>query len=364
MPKKALRLPTFNTIGFAERANVLKALHKPLSGYLGGIRGGGYWVERLSAEWQETFNVRHAIPCNSCTSALLAACMAIKVGPEDEVWVSTYTMSATAAAPMVLGAKVRFLDIDIKRYSPSTFVYDTKPKAIIITNLFGHPAHLLSLKTWCDMNGVWLIEDNAQAPFAKEYECYTGTVGHIGCWSLNVHKALNAGEGGVVTTNLEMVANALHRAINHGELEENAPPNVGLNLRMTETTAAIACAQLKKAPVIVQGHRDLALELSDMFEGTLVRPPVEQDGCHAVYYLWAGTVQNIRNTIVEGLQNEGFPIRAGYSPLLSRLFSSEDPCPEGEDIEDNRIVIFEVCAWDPNVAHLKKMREIVKRIAS
>src|SRR5450755_3450316 len=69
------RLPRFSTVGRAERANLLSALYRPLSGYLGGIHKGGYWVSRLSDEWSRTFGSLHSIPCNSATSGLLAACL-------------------------------------------------------------------------------------------------------------------------------------------------------------------------------------------------------------------------------------------------------------------------------------------------
>src|SRR5450631_3810816 len=105
-------LPRYQTIGKLEQLNVLRSLRAPLSGYLGGKPSTGYWVKKLTDDWQRAFGVHHAIPCNSATSGLLAACMAAGISHGDEVWVSTYTMSATAAAPMILGAVVHFADID------------------------------------------------------------------------------------------------------------------------------------------------------------------------------------------------------------------------------------------------------------
>ena len=82
-----------------------------------------------------------------------------------------------------------------------------------------------------------MIEDNAQAIYAKEGEKYAGTIGDIGVYSLNVHKSIQAGEGGICVTDDDGLADRLRGCINHGEL---SGMDIGLNLRMTEVTAAIA----------------------------------------------------------------------------------------------------------------------------
>ncbi len=148
-----------------------------------------------------------------------------------------YTMSATASVPKILGASIIFADIERE-----TFCLDPvevhnaitrKTKAVIVTNLFGHPAHLRELRDICDGHGVYLIEDNAQAIFAKEYGVYAGTIGHIGVFSLNVHKHLQVGEGGICVTNSSDLAKKMREAMNHGEMRGGI---LGLNLRMTEVT--------------------------------------------------------------------------------------------------------------------------------
>src|SRR3974390_873920 len=117
----------------------------PLSGYLADNPLGGKWCQQLEAEWCKKFGVKCAVPVNSATSGLLASCMAVGIRSDDEVIVSPWTMSATAAAPAVLGAKIIFADIN-----PSTFTIDPsciaakitpRTKAVIVTNLFGQPAH-------------------------------------------------------------------------------------------------------------------------------------------------------------------------------------------------------------------------------
>lgn len=360
-------LPPFSTIGVYERAYILRSLKRPLSGYLGGVPQGGYWIERLQSEWRETFGCQYAIACNSATSGLLAACMAIGIGPGDIVWTTAYTMSATAACAKVLGAHIAFIDIEPLRFSMNLNTSRPRtglPKCIIVANLFGHPAYLANIRSWCDSNNVWMIEDNAQAPFAKEGKKYTGTIGHIGVFSLNVHKHLQSGEGGVIVTDDEHFSIRLAGSINHGELSHDYI-GAGLNLRMTEPIAAIACAQLKKAKRIINSRRELALQLTDMVSDIpFIRPPVEDIDCFHVYYVWAALIENDNRTqFVHHLKRRGVPMNAGYATPLNLLFQSGTICPVAERLHTKCLITFEICAYDPKIQHLIRMHEIMHEAA-
>ncbi len=354
------RLPRFSTIGRAERANLLSALYKPLSGYLGGIHKGGYWVTRLSDEWSRTFGSLHSIPCNSATSGLLAACLAAGINSDSTVWATAYSMSATAACAKVLGARIVFIDIEPIRFSMNMNNFGSiPPKAIIVTNLFGHPAYLGSIRSWCDSNKVIMIEDNAQSPFAKEGDRYAGTIGHIGVFSLNVHKHINCGEGGVVLTNDGALACRLRGAINHGELGDSG--QTGLNLRITEPIAAIACAQLAKAKLIMRGRIALAEEVIEMFDiPWIILPRPDLDCTHSYYIAAFRVLDGKRQQLLDRLWSAGFPMRRGYSPTLNRVFDTDQKCPVAERLEDEELMTFEVCAYDPTSRHLRQMREIAR----
>jgi dTDP-4-amino-4,6-dideoxygalactose transaminase len=343
----------------------MQALKHPLSGYLGGqTPRGGYWTDKLEEAWSHVFGCKYAIPCNSATSGLFAACMASGIKKDDIVWTTPYSMSATAACALVLGAKVKFIDIEPMRYSINPGIMTGEPpKALIVTNLFGHPAYLSVLRSWCDLNNVIMIEDNAQSIYAKEGKHYAGTVGHIGVFSLNVHKHLQCGEGGILTTSDSSLANNVRGAINHGELA-NHP--AGLNLRMTEPTAAIACAQLEKIEEIIRSRRRIAHAITGMMAGIpWISPPVEDMGCKHSYYVWAGRIEDQakRRKFCHELNLRGFPIRAGYSRLLTDVFRTLDNCPVAHRIEHREIITYEVCGYDPKAHHLTRMKEIVNYVA-
>lgn len=226
-------LKPFNTIGSDEIAAAIRVVGGGcLSGFLGGELRGGHYVRALEDAWCETFGVRHAVACNSATSGLLAACAAVGVKPGDEVITTPFTMSATSAAAALLGARLVYADIE-----PDYFCLDVLQtrlarsaiKAIIVANIFGHPAQISELRTYCDHHGVFLIEDNAQSPFAMESRTqinrprYAGTVGHIGVFSLNCHKHIQTGEGGICVTESNDLARRMRLFINHAEMTDGAP---------------------------------------------------------------------------------------------------------------------------------------------
>jgi perosamine synthetase len=329
----------YNRIGEAERAAADRVLTTGvLSGFVGAQGpdfNGGPEVQALESEWCATFGAQHAISVNSATSGLYAALGAAQIGPGDEVIVPPYTMSATAMAPLVYGAIPVFADIE-----EDTFCLDpvqvrrmigVKTRAILAVNLFGHPARLHELRALADEKGLLLIEDNAQAPLATEFDRYAGTVGHIGVFSLNRHKHIQTGEGGICTTDdadlalrLRLIRNHGENLVDHYEFEDIANL-VGFNYRLTEISAAIGRAQLAKAETIMEEREGFARRLSAAVSGLPgITPPVVREGCRHVYYAWPArydpeTVGVSREVFVKALAAEGVAFDPGYVEPLYLL---------------------------------------------
>ena len=345
----------FNTINHKEinaaSITIMEAYdgHSELSGYLGSEPHGGPMCRALECLWEVTFGIKHAVAVNSATSGLLAACMAIGIKPGDEVIVSPYTMSATAAVPKILGAKIVFADIEDETFGldpleVGNLISNPKTKAVIVTNLFGHPARLKELKSLCDNHGVYLIEDNAQSIFAKEGTKYAGTIGHIGVFSLNVHKQIQVGEGGIAVTNDGVLARNLREAMNHGEMRGGI---LGLNLRMTEVTAAMAIEQVKKAERVISEIREFAETVTHFIKRSSlpIVPSIVRKGCVHSYYCWTGIITHDKNLSV------GPPFRRGYMrPLYDlKAFSPHDQLETVERVQKN-LILLEMCAIpDANV---------------
>jgi perosamine synthetase len=189
---------------------------------------GGVEVQAFEKAWANRFGVPHVVSVNSATSGLFAAMGAIGVSPGDEVIVPPSTMSATVMAPLVYGGIPVFADIE-----PQTFCLDLeavraaitpKTRAIIAVNLFGHPASLAKLAALAGDKGISLIEDNAQGPLAAEDGRHAGTFGDIGVFSLNYHKHIHSGEGGMCVTRDPELALRLQAIRNHGEKAFGAAP--------------------------------------------------------------------------------------------------------------------------------------------
>lgn len=341
----------------------------PLSGFIGGELRGGKQVRALEDAWAERFNVKHAITCNSATLGLMAAAFAVGLGKDSIFAVSPYTMSATAAAPMFTGATPYFTDVEDTTFCMNPNEIGASSDAVIITNLFGHPSQIqdvmVDLPNYC-----MVIEDNSQSSFAMERGCYAGTFGDIGIFSLNVHKHITCGEGGICVTDNAELADKLRRFINHGEM---AGGPIGLNLRLTEVSATIALSQLERADELISERIEQAeaiIEAIGYIPG--LQMPIVREGCKHVYYTipfllteWHAE-QGSRAIFVEKLKTEGVPLSEGYVDPLYRLpaFSKfAGKCPVAEDLHDRRLFLFENCAWSPTKEQIKQIGNAFKKVA-
>src|SRR5258705_6783759 len=306
------KIKPFNSFGYDEYKAIAKATasglyeNVPLSGYLAGKERGGREVCALEDAWAKTFKIKHAIACNSATSGLMAAAFAVGLKAGDQFAVPAMTMSATCAAPMFTGAMPHFVDVVDEDFAMSGIPFPP-PKATFVTNLFGYPAKLRQLREICDDYGTFLIEDNSQSPFAWEGEKFAGTVGHIGVFSLNVHKPLQCGEGGMIVTDDDSLAYYMRCFINHGE--HSFGSILGLNLRMPEVCAAIALVQLARGEEIIQGRIDQATAiLAAIGDIAGLRTPRVRGGCRHVYYTIPFLIRYGRAEFCSALRAAGVPI--------------------------------------------------------
>jgi dTDP-4-amino-4,6-dideoxygalactose transaminase len=375
-----------------------------LSGFYGSWGeqfGGGPLVQAFEKAWGEQFRVKHVVSVNSATSGLFAAMGAIGIEPGDEVIVPPYTMSATAMAPLIYGGVPVFADIE-----PDTFCLDPgsvrrsitpRTKAILAVNLFGHPASLEELLAIAREHNIKLIEDNAQGPLAEEYDRYVGTVGHIGVFSLNYHKHIHTGEGGMCVTNDEELALKLRLIRNHGEnvVEalniDNIANLIGFNYRMTELSAAVGLEQLKQINRHVIKREQVARRLTAAISGLEgLTAPLVRDGCRHVYYVWAlrykeDIVGVSREKFSQALAAEGFPNFTGYVrplyllPVFQRRiafgqqgypFNHSDVvyykgmCPVTERMWEKELMGFENCMYELDEEKLELLIEALHKVYS
>jgi perosamine synthetase len=299
-PVRSTLFPAYNTIGEEEKKAVMKVLDSGnLSQFLGAWHPdflGGPTVKAFESDWCKAFGVSYAISVNSNTSGLFTAMGAIGVKPGDEVIVSPYSMSASAIAPLVYGGIPIFADID-----PITFCMDPKSieacitprtKAILVVHIFGHPADMDAIMSIAKKHEVYVIEDCAQAPMAKYKGKFVGTIGDLGIFSLNYHKHIHTGEGGVIVTDNDYLADRCQMIRNHAE-NVVAPKDVqdltnlfGFNYRMTEIESAIGIEQLKKLENLLEARISNVKFLNErlfQFEALTLQPELTDSSVHTYY---------------------------------------------------------------------------------
>ena len=231
---------------------------------------GGPEVEGLERELCATLGYPHAIGLSSGTDAVLAALMALDIGPGDEVITPTYSFFATAGCVVRAGAKPVLVDSE-----PGTFNIDTdaaiaaitpRTKAIIPVHLFGQSAEMKPLMDAANTRGIAVIEDAAQAIGCTYHGQQVGTIGAIGCFSFFPSKNLGAfGDAGFVTTTDAALAKKLRLLRTHGMEPKYYHHIVGANFRIDAIQAAVLRVKLPKLEGWSDGRRANAARYRALF---------------------------------------------------------------------------------------------------
>ncbi len=329
-------LAPFKSIGEEEVAVVSEVIRGGvLSAYIGapgpGFMGGAK-VRQFERHAAEYFGVKHAIAVNSWTSGLIAAVGAIGLGPGDEVITTPWTMAATATAILHWNGIPVFADIDSETFNicPRSVAKLITPrtKAIMAVDIFGQSCDMPALRAIANLHGLKLLCDTAQAPGALVGSEFTGTFADIGGFSLNYHKHIHCGEGGILVTNDDRLAERLCLIRNHAEavIKSDDPVDLcnmlGYNFRMGEIEATIASLQLTKLASRIESRQRVAAELNEGLSSlTGIKVPRVADGATHVYYVYGITLDVdilgvSRNRIIDALRAEGVPsVMAGYQNL-------------------------------------------------
>lgn len=335
-----------NNIGEEE---IKKALEVLKSGKLSGFAAhtgegflGGPFIKKVEEEFKNYFGTKFAISVNSATSGLFAAVYALGISPGDEIIVTPYTMSATAAAILACSAVPVFVDVN-----PDDFCIDAskieealsdKTRAIMVVHLFGNPADMDSIMEIAEKHGLSVIEDCAQAPGAVYKDRLVGTFGDVGIYSFNRHKTIQTGEGGVMVANNEELALKLQLIRNHAEdvIDQMGTGDrfnlIGWNYRMTELEAAIGSVQITRLKALNKKRMENADYITKRLkEFKWLIPNRPKPDSKSVYYRYPfrfiGEKLGIkRSTFAKAMEKEGFPLNEGYvKPLyLQSIYQKKE----------------------------------------
>ena len=349
------KFPAYKPIGKEELEHATRVFEDSIfSRFLGCWHEdfyGGPQVQALEKKWAKYFGVKHAISVNSATSALYCAVGAIETEPFDEIIVSPYTMCASATAPLIYNAIPVFADVE-----PDCFCLDVKSieekitdktRPIIVVDILGQPYNATEINALAKKHNLKVIEDCAQAPYAKLNGKFAGTLGDIGIYSLNYHKHIHCGEGGILVTNDDELANKIRLIRNHAEAVVEAKGDkdlvnmFGFNYRMTEIECAIANEQLDKLENLIIQRRENIKYLENNLKDLpfLTMPKVRNGAEHAYYqhaFLYNEKIAGIHRNIfvkavcaelmpIELRETEGIKVSCGYvKPLyLAPMFQNK-----------------------------------------
>ena len=348
---------------------------------------GGPMVQKFERACEKYFKVKHAVTVNSWTSGLVAAVGAIGIEPGDEVIVSPWTMCASATAILHWNAIPVFADIE-----PETFCLDPKSveanitphtKAIMAIDIFGQSADMDALMTIASKHGLKVISDTAQAPGALYKDKYAGTIAHVGGYSLNYHKHIHTGEGGILVTDDDKIAERMQLIRNHAEAVvgnkgvTDLSNMIGHNFRLGEIECAMGIEQIKKLKELVKGRQKVAQALTEGLANLPgLRTPVTRLDCTHAYYVYPLVLDTeklgiSREKISKALVAEGVGgLAEGYTnihllPMYQKKIAygsngfpwtsdickrdvsyAKGICPVAEELHDKNFLGFAMCLND------------------
>jgi dTDP-4-amino-4,6-dideoxygalactose transaminase len=236
-------------------------------------------VKLLEEEIAAKLGSKHAIGCASGTDALILSLMAVGIGPGDEVITTPFSFFATAGPIALVGAKPVFVDIKPDTYNLDPCLIEPaiteKTRAIIPVHLFGLPADLEPILRIARNRGLTVIEDAAQAIGSRYEQRNVGTFGDFGCFSFFPSKNLGAaGDGGLITTNDDFMAERLRLLRVHGSRKKYHHDILGTNSRLDALQAAILRVKLRHLDVWASGRRNRADRYRQAFDEMSLRPLV------------------------------------------------------------------------------------------
>lgn len=332
-------IPVFEpVVGEEDIEAVVAALRR------GEISGGfGRAIAQFEGAFAQFCGCRHGVAVSSGTAALQVAVTAAEIGPGDEVLVSASTNIATALAVVHNGGIPVPVDSEEITWNLDLGLLDSlvtpRTRGIIPVHLYGHAVDMDRLCVWAERRGIWVIEDCAESHGATCRGRMTGSFGSMGCFSFYANKVITTGEGGMVVTNDDALAERVRLLRN---LAFTTPrfwhEHAGYNFRMTGFQAAMGLTQLGRIEQIIAEKRRVATMYNRYLAGIPgVRLPVEAEWARNVYWMYAIVVQDdfgrSRDGLMEWLRTQGVESRTFFCPmnqqpcLRSRAGFREVACP-------------------------------------
>lgn len=326
------------TLGREELENVVEAVKSSW------ISSKGKFIPEFEDAFAEYCGVKYGVTCSNGTAALHLALAALGIRKGDEVLVPTLTFVATANVVVYTGAKPVFVDSDHEYWciDPERIreAVNKRVKAMIPVHLYGHPCDMGAVMKVAEDNGLFVVEDAAEAHGGEYKGWKVGGIGDVGCFSFYGNKILTTGEGGMCVTDNEELADKMRILRDHGMNPHKKYWHdiIGFNYRMTNIHAAIGVAQLKKIDTIIEKKRRIAewyrKELREM-EGLTQHP--EMPWAKNVYWMYSILVEKDfsmgRDELIRKLRERGVDTRPFFHPIHELpMYRTGDRFPISEEL--------------------------------
>jgi perosamine synthetase len=309
------------------------------------ISSNGPFIGQFEASVTDYTNTRHAIATCNGTVALHLALTGLGLGPGDEIIVPSLTYVATANAVVYCGATPVFADSEKDTWCLSVDsvarLLSPRTKAIIPVHLYGHPCDMGPLVEVAEQNQLWIIEDCAEALGATYHGCPVGGFGAVSTLSFYGNKLVTTGEGGMVLTNDDQLAQRLRLLRGQGMDPERRywHPIIGFNYRMTNVAAALGLAQMERIDQLLQNRKQVAAWYNERLRHlpSLVLP-VEAAGISNAFWMYSILTANhgCRQSLMADLAREGIETRPFFYPVhefpMYQGCRSDNGCPVARDL--------------------------------
>lgn len=359
-------------------------------------------VREFEELWKDFTGAQHAIAVTSCTSGLEIGLRALGIGPGSRVLVPSFTWVSTASAAETLGAEVEFADIELETFNLAKAelhrLGSRKFDAVIPVHLFGMPCDIAAVEEFADSHGSAVVEDAACGFGGRVGDRHIGADSQLASFSFHPRKAITTGEGGMVTTNDEDLAEVLRQLRDHGssqsDLQRHLGPKpylladhkiAGHNSRMTDIQGAMGVVQMEFAEEIAKERYQIASRyLDELADLTWLGLPHTYEGIshgfqsfvciyepdeiytHLAEVSEEGiiNVSNRRNTFMESLYTEGISTRPGthavhtlsYYKEKYKLSAMDYPSSFAAASSTISLPLFKGMTWEEQKFVIEKLR--------
>ena len=311
-----------------------------------GWVSGGPYVEELESELERIYHGSTALAVSNGTSALQLAFQTLDIRPGDHVVVPSFCFQAASNVLIQLGAKPVFCDVDPLNWNQTVRSIEnartSRTVGVVVVHNYGVAAPVASICDWAKKQGLWLVEDCAEAWFTQHAGRYVGQFGNIATFSMHATKTISCGEGGAILVNDPTIVPKARLLRSHGldrtkvqYLHECA----GNNYRLSNLLAAVGYAQLEQREIIIRKQVELAKIYRDYLEGhwaieTQLSLPQSIDYLWAVAVsIWLDGLTIDRDALLVLLKDRGIETRPGFYSS-SRLTYNDDPSAIHSDVAD------------------------------